>query len=301
MPGLAVLDFVFPLMLPYLPTMRQLPSQKILSTSCSIQTVIFTRMPKGHTGTSPSSQSQTILLFSPIWTQHLSGRNVTLFSPTWTNITVCILSTSTFPSGAWLNAVPSSPTGTLLDDDTVRIATTLRLGFPVCQPHRSRCGTQIDKLGLHPLSKRLSLGRCPRHHALNDAIKRAIDTLCSKINQFWSLPVCREKMVSDRTVSPFSRSPAENVWSWIPPELTRLLPEIRSHPPFIPARLLLTQTGGSVLHMWGFLTPTTFNRRCLWARYSPLLKQSLSLSCWTSAWARRTTMANGAAVHCLTT
>ena len=69
-------------MLPYL------SSQNILSTSCSLQTVIFTRMPEGHTGTIPYSQSQTSLLFSTSGTQHLSGGNVMLFSPTGTNIAV---------------------------------------------------------------------------------------------------------------------------------------------------------------------------------------------------------------------
>ena len=55
----------------YLPTLRQLPSQKILSTSCSLQTLIFTRMPKGHTWIAPFCQSQTCLLISPSGMQHL--------------------------------------------------------------------------------------------------------------------------------------------------------------------------------------------------------------------------------------
>ena len=87
-----------------------------------------------------------------------------------------ILSASTFPSGAWLNAVPKSSTGNLLDDDAVRIATAHRLGLPFCQPHRCQCGTQIENLGLHPLCCRRSVGCCPRHHALSDVIKRTLDT-----------------------------------------------------------------------------------------------------------------------------
>ena len=135
---MAVLAYVFPPMLPYLPTLRQLPSHMILSTSCHPQTVIFTWIPKGHTGTAPFSQSQASLPFSPRGTHHLSGGNVMLFSPTRTNTDVhscCrlppslaalgstrshrhqpepfMLSASTFPSGAWLNAVPSSSTGTI--------------------------------------------------------------------------------------------------------------------------------------------------------------------------------------------
>ena len=58
------------------------------------------------------------------------------------------LSVSTFPDGAWLNVVPSSSTGTLLDK-------------------------HIDKVCLHPLSCRRSVGCCPRHH---DVIKRSLYT-----------------------------------------------------------------------------------------------------------------------------
>ena len=87
-----------------------------------------------------------------------------------------MLSVSTLPSSALFYAVPLSSTGTLLDDDPVRIAIALLSGLPVCQPHRCRSGTQIDKLGLYPLSCRRSDGRCIRHHGLNDVIKRALDT-----------------------------------------------------------------------------------------------------------------------------
>ena len=50
------------------------------------------------------------------------------------------------------------------------------LRVPICQPHRCRCGTQLDKLGLYPLSYRRSVGRSTRHHALNDVIKRTLET-----------------------------------------------------------------------------------------------------------------------------
>ena len=45
----------------------------------------------------------------------------------------------------------------------------------LCSPHKCRCGAQIDALGRHPLSCKLSAGRIPRHRALNDSIKRALD------------------------------------------------------------------------------------------------------------------------------
>ena len=112
----------------------------------------------------------------------------------------CILSSSTFHSGAWLNAVTSSLTVILFDDDKVCIVTAPRLALPVCQPHRCLwgCGSsQLDnKLGLHPLSCCRSAGRYSRHHALNGVIstRQASHQICS-------LLVCREKMASDRTVS----------------------------------------------------------------------------------------------------
>ena len=87
----------------------------------------------------------------------------------------CIMSAAAPASGAWLNAVPSSSTGTLLDDESTRISIALRLGLPVCSPHTCRCGARIDQLGLHPLSCSRSSGRLPRHHGLNDVVKRALE------------------------------------------------------------------------------------------------------------------------------
>jgi len=45
----------------------------------------------------------------------------------------------------------------------------------MCEPHRCRCGGTVDALGLHPLSCRQSAGRFPRHKAINDIVKRALD------------------------------------------------------------------------------------------------------------------------------
>ena len=79
-------------------------------------------------------------------------------------------------------------------------------------------------------------------------------------------------MASNRIMPPFSRSPAKNIWSGIPPALTRLSPAISSNQPSIPARLLLTQMGGSVPNTLAILTATKFN---LW----PLRR--LVFSSWT--------------------
>jgi hypothetical protein len=86
----------------------------------------------------------------------------------------CFSSASQRHSGAWLNALPSSSTGGLLDDDCLRVGVALRLGLQVCERHRCRCGAVVDESALHPLSCRLSAGRIPRHTALNDIVLRAL-------------------------------------------------------------------------------------------------------------------------------
>ena len=78
-------------------------------------------------------------------------------------------------SGAWLQALPSPSLGLYLDDDTVRISVALRLGSPISEPHKCKCGVLVTSLGHHALSCKLSSGRLPRHHQLNDTIKRSLD------------------------------------------------------------------------------------------------------------------------------
>ncbi|XP_043202745.1 uncharacterized protein LOC122370853 [Amphibalanus amphitrite] len=88
-----------------------------------------------------------------------------------------LFAAGTVESGAWLHALPSASLGTLLDPPTLRVAVALRVGAEVCQPHRCRCGSLADSLGHHALTCRLSAGRHPRHTALNDVIKRALQTV----------------------------------------------------------------------------------------------------------------------------
>jgi len=48
-------------------------------------------------------------------------------------------------SRKWLNALPSSQIGTLLDSNTFRVCAGLRLGAPICHPHQcSWCGLDVD-------------------------------------------------------------------------------------------------------------------------------------------------------------
>ena len=79
-------------------------------------------------------------------------------------------------SGAWLHALPLPQLGLNLDNDTVRTAVALRIGSPICQEHKCRCGQRVDRLGHHGLGCLKSAGRWPRHAHINDVIKRSLAT-----------------------------------------------------------------------------------------------------------------------------
>ena len=96
-----------------------------------------------------------------------------------------LLATAQRESGAWLNALQVSSLGTLLDSESFRVAIALRVGADVCIPHSCRCGGRMDSRGLHGLSCRYSAGRFPRHSAMNDVVKRALQKPACL--QFWSL------------------------------------------------------------------------------------------------------------------
>ena len=74
-----------------------------------------------------------------------------------------------------MNALPVPSLGLRLVDEVVRVAAGLRLGVPLCRPHPcSQCGGQVDELGTHGLSCRLSAGRLPRHAAINTIVKMSL-------------------------------------------------------------------------------------------------------------------------------
>jgi hypothetical protein len=83
-------------------------------------------------------------------------------------------SASGLESGALLNAVPASALGTLLDNDSFRVAVSLRLGTNLCLPHTCICGQLVDETGTHGLCCRFSAGRRSRHAAVNDILQRAL-------------------------------------------------------------------------------------------------------------------------------
>lgn len=87
-----------------------------------------------------------------------------------------ILAANSRESGLWLHALPTPALGTLLDPESFRIAIALRVGAAICEQHRCKCGKIMDARGLHGLSCKYSAGRHPRHSALNDVIRRALQS-----------------------------------------------------------------------------------------------------------------------------
>ena len=80
-------------------------------------------------------------------------------------------------SGAWLDALPISSIGLRMDDEVVQVAVDLRLGLPLGHSHSCvSCGSEVDKSGTHGLSCRFSKGQHSRYAAVNDIIRRALDS-----------------------------------------------------------------------------------------------------------------------------
>lgn len=75
---------------------------------------------------------------------------------------------------AWLHTLPSPQLGTHLPNEAFRIATALRLGCNICEPHKCPCGAQFTERGYHGLHCKKSAGRHSRHIAENDIIARAL-------------------------------------------------------------------------------------------------------------------------------
>ena len=77
-----------------------------------------------------------------------------------------LMATAQKESGAWLNALPVSSLGTLLDSEVFRVAIAIRVGADVCIPHSCPRSGRMDSRGLHGLSCKYSAGRFPTHSAM---------------------------------------------------------------------------------------------------------------------------------------
>eukprot|EP00731_Ephydatia_muelleri_P010733 Em0005g1319a len=106
----------------------------------------------------------------------LSSIADTLFKNTSDHLDrVRLLAATCKESGAWLNALPISSLGLRMDDTTVRISMSLRLGLPLCRSHTCQhCGAEVSQSATHGLSCKRSAGRHYRHSAVNNIIHRAL-------------------------------------------------------------------------------------------------------------------------------
>ena len=112
-----------------------------------------------------------------------------------------------------MNCLPSTAIGTLLDNESFRIAISQRLDLTVCAPHKCRCGAIVDRYGLHPLSYRFSAGRFPRHSALNGIIKRALSSAgFNAVLEPVGLDRGDGKRPDGMTVFPFSTGKRDQLW-----------------------------------------------------------------------------------------
>ena len=85
-----------------------------------------------------------------------------------------LLAVSSPKAGAWLNAVTICPLGLKLDNDSLRIAVTLRLGVEMAMPYTCICDTQVERKATHGLDCQKSEGKHVRHFAVNDILHRAL-------------------------------------------------------------------------------------------------------------------------------
>jgi len=116
--------------------------------------------------------------FQHHWDKHIcSAIHQQLFESSTSDIDKSrILANVATDSSSWLNALPCSSLGTLLDNQSFRIAISLRLGLRMCHPHTCRCGNIVDEFGRHGLACKFSSGRKAKHETFNDLIKRALST-----------------------------------------------------------------------------------------------------------------------------
>jgi len=75
-------------------------------------------------------------------------------------------------SGDWLLVLPVA-CRLKLDDEVVRMAVALRLGFNFGAPHTCRCRVTVDALSQHGLVCKQAPSRIARHQHLNDLVTRA--------------------------------------------------------------------------------------------------------------------------------
>ena len=87
-----------------------------------------------------------------------------------------LLVTARRESGLWLHTLPTSTLGTLLDSESQSIAFVVKVEADACESLMCRCGQRMNARGLQELSCKFSAVRNSRHAALNDIIKRGLQS-----------------------------------------------------------------------------------------------------------------------------
>jgi len=76
-------------------------------------------------------------------------------------------------SGHWLLALLITSCGLRLDDESVHVAVSMRLGINLCETHVCHgCGSQVDPRGLHCFICKHVTGRTARYQSVNDVVSR---------------------------------------------------------------------------------------------------------------------------------
>ena len=77
-------------------------------------------------------------------------------------------------SGDWLLAPPITAVGIWKTNETIRIATGMRLAISICEPHFCSCGKQVESRVIHGLSCRDSAAMISRNNMVNGIVWRAM-------------------------------------------------------------------------------------------------------------------------------
>ena len=79
---------------------------------------------------------------------------------------------------SWLNTQPIYSVGLPIDDNVIHVVVGLRLGVALCEPHQCcLCQAIVDCQSTHGLSCCFTMGCFAQPAAINDIIKRYLDTM----------------------------------------------------------------------------------------------------------------------------
>ena len=81
-------------------------------------------------------------------------------------------------SGDWITACKIAHFGTRSKNEALRIGVALLLRLDIYLAHQCRCRSTANSDSLHQLSCRFSAGRFPWHAAINNVIKRSLESVC---------------------------------------------------------------------------------------------------------------------------